>query len=561
MPSTPKINFNFINNNVEVSTPVNGVSTVLARTTKGPVLDPSVLINSTSQFARVFGEEIVPDGSRSNIQAALMRGSKLRVIRVVGPGAVPGAVNTNKACFTIQVDNETVGVRLTTRRAGEPIGTSSNFSVKFTLANNTLYYEVVDGNGTTLESGPVLTYKTKDALNLTSVDYLAFANWIQNNHYFKVSMVKIDGGGAEGDPVSVESYVNKIAKVDNTSTAIAVVIKAPLAAGTIGKSEASAATSAEWIAALEYIRDYTDSYNVGLSHIDQHLGNTEAVKVYIRLRQILDEVNEFRSFIEIPWYDSDKVTPKTLEKIVQAATQLQAAIGNSKWISYFAGGLKYANSLGLPQNSDVLGTVLGLADTSATGYGYNYSFAGVNRGVVNDAAGPAVANFGSPARANDLEQLANNYINIFVVKDTPSFGKRTLLWHNFTSQIKNDSFRFIGNTGLILNIKKTLRPILESYIEEPNIWNTWADIYARVKPIISNWVDNNALTDPVWQGDQNASSWKDLKVNTEEDVRQGKYHIVFSFKDIVSMQQVNVDVVLEKASKSITMDVSNSTNK
>ena len=561
MPSTPKINFNFINNNVEVSTPVNGVSTVLARTTKGPVLDPSVLINSTSQFARVFGEEIVPDGSRSNIQAALMRGSKLRVIRVVGPGAVPGAVNTNKACFTIQVDNETVGVRLTTRRAGEPIGTSSNFSVKFTLANNTLYYEVVDGNGTTLESGPVLTYKTKDALNLTSVDYLAFANWIQNNHYFKVSMVKIDGGGAEGDPVSVESYVNKLAKVDNTSTAIAVVIKAPLAAGTIGKSEASAATSAEWIAALEYIRDYTDSYNVGLSHIDQHLGNIEAIKVYIRLRQILDEVNEFRSFIEIPWYDSDKVTPKTLEKIVQAAAQLQTAIGNSKWISYFAGGLKYANSLGLPQNSDVLGTVLGLADTSATGYGYNYSFAGVNRGIVNDAAGPAVANFGSPARANDLEQLANNYVNIFVVKDTPSFGKRTLLWHNFTSQIKNDSFRFIGNTGLILNIKKTLRPILESYIEEPNIWNTWADIYARVKPIISNWVDNNALTDPVWQGDQNASSWKDLKVNTEEDVRQGKYHIVFSFKDIVSMQQINVDVVLEKASKSITMDVSNSTNK
>lgn len=561
MPSTPKINFNFINNNVEVSTPVNGVSTVLARTTKGPVLDPSVLINSTSQFARVFGEEIVPDGSRSNIQAALMRGSKLRVIRVVGPGAVPGAINTNKACFTIQVDNETVGVRLTTRRAGEPIGTSSNFSVKFTLANNTLYYEVVDGNGTTLESGPVLTYKTKDALNLTSVDYLAFANWIQNNHYFKVSMVKIDGGGAEGDPVSVESYVNKLAKVDNTSTAIAVVIKAPLAAGTIGKSEASAATSAEWIAALEYIRDYTDSYNVGLSHIDQHLGNIEAIKVYIRLRQILDEVNEFRSFIEIPWYDSDKVTPKTLEKIVQAAAQLQTAIGNSKWISYFAGGLKYANSLGLPQNSDVLGTVLGLADTSATGYGYNYSFAGVNRGIVNDAAGPAVANFGSPARANDLEQLANNYVNIFVVKDTPSFGKRTLLWHNFTSQIKNDSFRFIGNTGLILNIKKTLRPILESYIEEPNIWNTWADIYARVKPIISNWVDNNALTDPVWQGDQNASSWKDLKVNTEEDVRQGKYHIVFSFKDIVSMQQVNVDVVLEKASKSITMDVSNSTNK
>lgn len=558
MSSTPKINFNFINNNVEVSTPVKGVSTVLARTTKGPVLDPSVLINSTTHFARVFGEEIVPDGSMSNIQAALMGGSKLRIIRVVGPGSQPGVVNLNKPCFTIQVDKEVVGVKLNTRRAGEPIGTSENFSVKFTTNNNTLYYEVIGGNGTTVEAGPVFTYKTKDTNNRTSVDYLALANWIQNNNYFKVSMVKMNAD-AEAEAVSAESFLNKLAKADNSATSIAVVIKAATAAGTIGKAETSAATSAEWIKALEFVKDYTDSYNVVLSHIDQHLIASESIKVYIKLRQLLDEVNEFRSFIEIPWYDSDKVTPKTLEKIVQAATQLQAAIGHSKWISYFAGGLKYANSFGLPQNADVLGTVLGLADSSATGYGYNYSFAGVNRGVVSDAAGPAVANFGSPARTNDLEQLANNYINIFVVKDTPSFGKRTVLWHNFTSQVKQDSFRFIGNTGLILNIKKTLRPILESYIEEPNIWNTWADIYARVKPLISSWVDNNALTDPVWQGDQHASSWKDLKVNTEEDVRQGKYHIIFSFKDIVSMQQINVDVVLEKASKSITMDVNNST--
>lgn len=561
MPSTPKIDFNFINNNVEVSTPQKGVSTVLARTTKGPVLDPSVLITSVTQFKREFGEELVPNGSKSNIEAALERGSKLRIIRVVGPGSTNGQVNTGKPCFTITVDNKVVGVKLTTRRAGEAIGTDKTFSVKFAVVNNTLGYEVVNAGGQPIISGPVFTFKTQDANNNTSVDYLALASWIQNNPYFKVAMVDLDTSGEETTPVSIEAFLNKLAKIDGTSTAISVDIKAATAAGTIGEVETSKPTSAQWIAALEYIKDYTDSYNVILSHLDQYLGNSEAVKVYIALRTILDEINEFRGFIEIPWYDSDGVTVRTLDSIVQLAQQLQTAIGHSKWISYFAGGLKYSNSFGLQQNSDVLGTVLGLADTSATGYGYNYSFAGVNRGVVPDAGGPVVPNFGSPARFKDLETLANNYVNIFVVKDTPSFGKRTLLWHNFTSQVKNDSFRFIGNTGLILNIKKTLRTILESYIEEPNIWNTWSDIYAVVKPIIGNWVDSHAITEPKWVGDQDASSWKDLKVNTEEEVRQGKYHVVFTFKDVVSMQQVTVDVVIEKASKSITMDVNNSTSK
>lgn len=561
MPSTPKIDFNFINNNVEVSTPQKGVSTVLARTTKGPVLDPSVLIASVTQFKREFGEELVPNGSKSNIEAALERGSKLRIIRVVGPGSTNGQVNTGKPCFTITVDNKVVGVKLTTRRAGEAIGTDKTFSVKFAVVNNTLGYEVVNAGGQPIISGPVFTFKTQDANNNTSVDYLALASWIQNNPYFKVAMVDLDTSGEETTPVSIEAFLNKLAKIDGTSTAISVDIKAATAAGTIGEVETSQPTSAQWIAALEYIKDYTDSYNVILSHLDQHIGNTEAVKVYIALRTILDEINEFRGFIEIPWYASDGVTVRTLDSIVQLAQQLQTAIGHSKWISYFAGGLKYSNSFGLQQNSDVLGTVLGLADTSATGYGYNYSFAGVNRGVIPDAGGPVVPNFGSPARFKDLETLANNYVNIFVVKDTPSFGKRTLLWHNFTSQVKNDSFRFIGNTGLILNIKKTLRTILESYIEEPNIWNTWSDIYAVVKPIIGNWVDSNAITEPKWMGDQDASSWKDLKVNTEEAVRQGKYHVVFTFKDVVSMQQVTVDVVLEKASKSITMDVNNSISK
>lgn len=545
MPSTPKINFNFINNNVEESSPLNGISTILARTTKGPVLDPSTLIKSVTQFQRTFGEEIVPDGSVSNIQKALEGGSILRIVRVVGKGAALGTVNGGEPVFTIKLGDDTKEFILTTRGAGDPIGSGSTYTVKFTKQQNTVYYEVVDANGSTLESGPVFTYKSKDATNNTSIDYLALAQWISINPYFKVGLK--DGG-------NMESFLTELAKADGTPTAIEVTLVAS-SEGSIGTTETAKPTAQEFIDALEYLRDYVDSYNVVLSHLEQHLGSaSEAIKVYTKLKTMLDELNEFRAFIEVPWFNSDG-SIRTKAQIIAAADQIINTIGNSKWVSYFTAGLKYNNAFGIPQNSDVVGTVLGLADASATEFGYNYSFAGVRRGVVPNAQGPVLPNYGSPGRIEDLEEFAQHYLNLFVIKDTPAFGKRTLLWHNFTSQVKQDSFRFLGVTGLVLNIKKTLRPIMESYIEEPNYWGTWKNMYLQVKPLIDEWVTREAMTDPKWLGDQDATSWADLTINTEAEARSGHYKARFSFKDIVAMQDITLDVVIEKASKSVSIDI------
>lgn len=545
MPSTPKINFNFINNNVEESSPLRGISTVLARTTKGPVLDPSTLIKGVTQFQRIFGEEIVPDGSVSNIQKALEGGSILRIVRVVGKGATLGTVNEGNAVITIKLGDVSKGLKLTTRGAGEPIGTGSTYMVKFIKQQNTLYYKVVDANGSTLESGPVFTYKTKDGSNNTSIDYLALAQWIQVNQYFKVSLA--DGG-------NMESFITELAKADGTTTAIEVTFDATYE-GTVGTLETAKPTSQEYIGALDCVRDYVDSYNVVFSHLEQHLGSlSEAIKVYTQFRTVLDELNEFRGFIEIPWFNADG-SVRSKAQIFAAVDQIINTVGNSKWLSYFTSGLRYNNAFGIPQKSDVIGTVVGLADASATSYGYNYSFSGVRRGVVPNAQGPVIPNYGSPARIRDLEEFAQHYLNLFVVKDTPSFGKRTLLWHNFTSQVKQDSFRFLGVTGLVLDIKKTLRPIMESYIEEPNYWGTWKNLYLEVKPLIDEWVTREALTDPIWEGDQDATSWKDLKINTEADARSGHYKARFRFKDIIALQDITLDVVIEKATKSVSIDI------
>lgn len=87
MPQTPRVRFNFKNLNVQSSVPLLGVINVVARTTKGPFEDPKDLIATPSQFTRIFGSEIVPDGSVSNIMKALEMGAKVRVSRVAGVGA------------------------------------------------------------------------------------------------------------------------------------------------------------------------------------------------------------------------------------------------------------------------------------------------------------------------------------------------------------------------------------------------------------------------------------------------------------------------------------------
>ena len=595
MPSTPRVNFNFINNNVEESSPLQGISMVLARTVKGPALDPSQLITSISQFKRVYGSEIVPDGSVSNIERALIGGSKLRIIRVMGAGSKQGSVGN---LFTVQIGDKSASVKLITRGFGDPIGTGETFTVTTKKQGNTLYYTVLDANQSILESGPIFSYLSANDTNLTSIDYLALSSWINTNPYFKVLI------DTESDDLkSVEKFLTWLAENDGTKNTVVVTPTASLE-GSIGSVGGVPKVDA-WQAAAEYIRDYTDAYNILASHATLHLGNSKAIELYKTLKEMCDELNEYRLFIEIPKYQNEGplnngeevveggnskptvyddsgdgnenngdsvedgeggetvqadgeatgAVPMDVDQMINWKKTCSDTIGHSKWVSYYGAGLMYNNNFGIAQGSDVGGTVLGLADTSATNYGYHKSFAGLNRGIATDAQGTVSPNYGSPGRIDQLERLAQECINLFVVRDTPSFGKRTLLWHNFTDQVKQDSFRFLGNTGLVLNIKKTLRPILESYIEEPNIWGTWHDIYLRVRPLIDSWVDSEAMTDPKWDGDQDANSWDDLKVNTEADCRQGRYHVVFSFKDIVALQDITLDVVIEKASKSVEIDV------
>ena len=600
MPNSPKVSFNLINNNLEATKPLNGVSCMLARTTSGPVGLGETLINSVTKFRSIYGSEIVPDGSPSNIEKALKGGSKLRIIRVVGTGATDNFVATTASAstpdtiFNISVKDGPIG---TTAQVLQFAFKAKNNPAEF-KGKNPLVKIQVDGNGnifvityegsTVFEKALLLninkttTTVGSDTVNYLSFDTSALNTFIQSNRYwdiywmssstvftdwgvpttltkggdFMVSLLKdhLDGLNMDGtDDLTVT--VNQKAAATSvmltvSTSAITVGTGNPMSAYVISGSQGLVPTAAQWEAAAEYIRDLQEIYEVSCSHLNQHLSNSDELQVHAYIANMANEMEEFQYFVEIP------VTPDlTKSQLVTKAQTYEGAIGKSKWICYFSGGIKYYSENGNLVNSSIIGTIHGLADACASNYGPYRSFAGMNRGVIADGNGPVVANFGSPSRYDDLDALAENCLNMIVLKQTRTAGLATVLWHSFTSQVRQDSFRYIHAVRLALYIKKQIRPILESYIEEPNMWNTWKRIYLECKPIMDGLVTDNAITEYTWEGDQDATSWDELTVNNEADARNGKYKLNIRVKDVATMQDIQVNLVYEQASNSISSTI------
>ena len=132
-------------------------------------------------------------------------------------------------------------------------------------------------------------------------------------------------------------------------------------------------TADEWIASLDLVKDYTDVYQLACSHIHQHLKIAQDVlKVHKAAKDMCAELQEYTYYIEVPKYTthySEGTQPRNKQSIITWINNCLDSIGNSKYVAYFAGGIKYYNEFGLLSNSDVMGTIFGLGDTSASNYG------------------------------------------------------------------------------------------------------------------------------------------------------------------------------------------------
>ena len=561
MPTTPQVNFNFKNENVQVSTPLLGVSHVVARTTKGPFNDPSEIISSYAQFQRIYGEEIVPDGTVSNIEKALALGSKLRVARVAGGSASYGYAKNGAAdqifsmVLTSAADNSntaTLGFKLRTREQGTPFTFRGNeydtIYVKFTSDTSGPSTKILltQAVANTFADDEIIDSRVFIAWNPTSniIDYMSLMNFVSMCPNLTVEV----NGTFAGSALDIYGVIAWMADHPDYLPATSFVTSTAynLAKG----SDGGDSTTTTWVDAFRAVAEYTDAYEVILSHIHQHLPS-DYDDVYAAVAAEIKVAQEVKLMVELP----KPAAGVTLSEYLTQLSTLVGQVGQSQFICYYGGGIKYYDKLGVIRNCDVLGTVIGLCNVAEATYGPWYSPAGQNRGIVPDALGPVMPNLGVPSKISDLQSFADWYMNLFVIKDTQFAGKRTMLWHNFTSNPINNSEKFASIVNLNLYLKKNIRPILESKLEEPNTFSTWKDIYYQVKPILDDLVNRNAMLEPKWQGDQNAQSYADLQVNTESDVRAGKYHVILAYRDVVTMQEIQMDIVIEASANSVSITV------
>ena len=618
MPQTPRVRFNFKNLNVQSSVPLLGVINMVARTTKGPLEDPSDLISSPSQFTRIFGSEIVPDGSVSNIMKALEMGAKVRVSRVAGSGATYGwakpmsvtpaelsapsvSVLDGSAIISIVISDPsgaenslTMNMAIRTREAGSPIldNTGVNLNRPFYLKLNVskepslrasiIQYGARDGETQIPTYDSILnetlffsavSANTTDGVTTPSINVDTLQNFLDNAP--NITFEAIQGKAADGQGTmknlatgiqTMEDIVSILRQFSNWNSRIMV---GKITSGTVSTDEVSDTnvymecsegsagtkpTADEWISAYKASKLYYEAYSVILSHIHQHLD--DYTKVYIAVANDVHNTFENILYVEVPKYAAGTRTPATVDETFTALKTMVQTIGPKKEVAYFGGGIKYYNENGSLQKCDVLGSVAGLDAICASTYGPWYSFSGMNRGVIASALGPVMKNLGGPADIDTLNEFAQWYMNLFVIKNTRTQGQRTMLWNGFTSNPVNDSEKFISIVRLNLYLKKNLRPILESYIEEPNTFETWKRIYYEAKDLLDDLQNRKAITTYTWLGDQDAQSYEDLLVNNEADVRQGKYKAQLKYKEIVPMQDIEMDVIIDVSVNKSTGEIS-----
>lgn len=578
MNTSPHVSFTFVNENTQLAAPPLGISGIVAVTTRGRY-DTPILVKNWGQFQREFGQEVVPDNTLSNIERALSMGSQLLVSRAKPSGEITNGIGKPYDASTQVVAEETADVHMVitntnltptetyevifnirTKEAGIlPNGAKGIWvSLLRTITGNTCVHSLVQSYSLNenqpsaiIATTPVITSviastPNSGAFNDASV-LESFALTIPNLELVVKSTTLPSGASTLQDVVDYlkensnfkVTFTATIAGANMNSNGVTSIYS--LEAGSPGE----APKAQDWKDAFDRLLDFTTYYSVGLSHIHQHLSSDyEEVLKYASDKA--KALQEFVLYAEVPKSNN---TVTTLEA---KATAMLGSVGSHRNLAFFGGGIKLYHK-GVLKDCDVLGTVIGLGDTSAKTKGYYASFAGMNRGLVPDSSGPVISNLGSPTKYDDLNRIAQVKTAVFVVKDTPNAGRQTMLWHNFTTSPLNNSDKFLSSVRFGLYLKKHLRPILESKLEEPNYIPLWKDIYYEGKHLLDDLI-GLAVSSYQWIGDQNATGYDDMVVNTEAEVRLGKYKLVIRYKDIVSLQEVEVTLVVDSSTRAITLE-------
>ncbi len=180
--------------------------------------------------------------------------------------------------------------------------------------------------------------------------------------------------------------------------------------------------------------------------------------------------------------------------------------------------------------------------------------AGMQRGRVPNTLGVHY-NVGTPARATELDDLANHQIN--PILSFPDTG--TVVWDQNTLQITPSALQSLNVRRLLIYMRKALTKINRLYLFEPNDPQTWRAVYRLINPWMADLLGRRAFYDYLIQCDQDARNIDDAILNTGEVIDRGEFKCRIFIKPTRVVKYFGIEAVITKSSADFTelFDIAN----
>lgn len=614
MPTASKVILNEIDQTYAPSNVSVGISGIIGQFKRGPINDPSIIVQSWNQFLKIFGGFVTGFDDAILVKRAFDRGTTLRIANVrhytdltnaSTLTAVKAALSTSKslkaasALVTLNLVTVTINTSNVVTQAFDTTSDNTwvllakkivalfpNLVVKCSyLGSGSNKLILVPATGVTLTATAVVTLgASQPAITSASVNNISSSTPTElfqltpkypgsdyNNIIYGIE--DASNGDANSfnlviqhllEPTLNESWPN-IKIIGNPNVANSTYLADVIAGSQLVDVTYLdlSATSGQQRPVDIYLKLDTGTDGGAVVDLDV-IGDPSTRTGFYAFDGIGDmfEIGAVSSSAAVLQAGANYVTTRQdlvfyghLNNNLVTAAALVAAkdalLIDASYAAIFAGGLKIIDPVnGLSRNISEIGDILGASGYSNAKFGPWYSFAGTNRGLIFNALG-VVNNFALDSQYNDRNLLANHMINI-----VGNVDGLIQIMGNFTSQQSQSLLSYISVRKMVIYVKKVLSPVLKRFIEEPNDIKTWKNIYQTVKPTFKSLKDKRAIFDWDWQGDQFAPSITKLNVNNNADVDAGKYKVKLFIKPINSLQELTIDITLTRSSVSFEDNLS-----
>ncbi len=486
-----KVKWNFKDDTQFVSTPNTGLHFIQGRASRGPINQPNKIYNTWEQWVEDYGGLMEDDETPSLVKVLLDGGSSIRFSRVAHYEDITDSETLTATKAKVNINDSTGKKILTLHTKG--YGSAYNSLVCMVTKKeglpetNITILSTTDGN-ITPESYAFIAGTTLESFAALQNSYLVDVEWV-GEAGATATLATGDflfTGGSDGEEVELTDYIG-----DSNS-----------------------------LTGLHAFDEYDDSMQLTT------FGNYES--------DLITAANEYtyrrKDLVYYAWLGTG-----TKNDLISRRNNYET----NPYIHYTGGeGIVTDLMTGARTTVNPVADVLNLLVESDEANGPWQSFAGPNRGIIRRYIG-LTHNYGTKARAEDLDELADSQINMVINRN----GK-TMLWGNFSGQKEDTQYRQHSIVRLVLYMKSVIVPTLETFLEEPNTQSTWLRIYHVIKPFLDTLIDKRAVMTTRWEGDQYITDPTKWKVNKVTDVQEGKYRIKLFITAISAIREIEIDLTL-----------------